>query len=368
MRACDACLRRAHLIGLLSPRVAGLLERPGRRPAGLLGLPEDELLAAIAGSRKGTVRQALDHFRPDEERGRLAGFDVHAVCRHDASYPRPLGDLEDPPAVLFSTATSPPPERDPAVTVVGTRAASPYGLEVAYELGRGLGAAGVTVVSGLALGIDAAAHRGCLDAGGFAAAVLGGGVDIPYPLQNLELYRRLREEGAVLSEMPPGQRPYKWSFPARNRIMAGLAQMTLLVEAADPSGSLITAEFARDLGRAVAAVPGRVTSRVSVGTNGLLRDGAIPVTSAQDVLDELFGVGMRTAPAEAPREPLDPGLEKILAGIEGGRSVGELADFAGLSPREARAALARLEAQGLIVRSGLGTYERTATPGFAALR
>jgi DNA processing protein len=186
-------------------------------------------------------------------------------------------------------------------------------------------------------------------------------VDIAYPRQNLNLYRRLRAEGAVLSEMPPGQRPFRWSFPARNRIMAGLAQMTLLVEAADPSGSLITAEFARDLGRAVAAVPGRVTSRVSAGTNGLLRDGAILVTGPQDVLDELFGVGMRQAPvAEARRPPLEPRLEKVLAGVEEGRSVGEIATSAGLTAAEARSALARLEAQGLIVRSGLGSYERAA--------
>jgi DNA processing protein len=159
--------------------------------------------------------------------------------------------------------------------------------------------------------------------------------------------------------MPPGQRPFKWSFPARNRIMAGLAQMTLLVEAANPSGSLITAEFARDLGRAVAAVPGRVTSRVSAGTNGLLRDGAILVTGAQDVLDELFGVGMRTAAGPAPA-PTDPALAQVLAGIEDGRSAGEIALAAGLSPGETRAALARLEAEGLVRRSGLGGYERAA--------
>jgi DNA processing protein len=358
--ACDACLRRAHLVGLLAPRIAGLLDRPGRRPAGLLRLPEDELLAAVGGGRVGDLRAAMARFRPAEERERLERLSIHALCRHDASYPRPLGDLEDPPAVLFSTALPALSERDPSVTVVGTRAASPYGLEVAYELGRGLGAAGVTVVSGLALGIDAAAHRGCLDAGGAAAAVLGGGVDVPYPRRNLRLYRRLRAEGAVLSEMPPGQRPFRWSFPARNRIMAGLAQMTVLVEAADPSGSLITAEFARDLGRAVGAVPGRVTSLVAAGTNGLLRDGAILVTGPQDVLDELFGVGVREAKSAPAGAPCDPGLEKVLAGVENGGSVGEIAGAAQLSAAQTRAALARLEARGLIVRSGLGRYERAA--------
>jgi len=214
------------------------------------------------------------------------------------------------------------------------------------------------VVSGLALGIDAAAHRGCLDAGGRAVAVLAGGVDVPYPQQNRRLYERIARDGAIVSELPPGVRPYRWSFPARNRIMAGLADLTVLVEAANPSGSLITADFARDIGRAVGAVPGRVTSRFAAGTNGLLRDGAVPITGAQDVLDELFGVGVRElAEVELPK---DPALRLVLDGIEAGHNLGEIADRAGLPVREARAAVARLEAGGLVKRSGLGFYERSA--------
>ena len=360
MRACDECLRRAWLLGLLAPRIAALLERPRPRPAGLLALPEDELLSAVAGRDRTRASSELDRFRPDAERERLERLDVHAACRHDPSYPQPLEVLDDPPAVLFSTADPPLPERDPAVTVVGARAASPYGLEVAYELGRGLGAAGVTVVSGLALGIDAAAHRGCLDAGCSAAAVLGGGVDRPYPRHNLDLYERLRDQGSVLSEMPPGQRPFRWSFPARNRIMAALGGVTVLVEAADPSGSLITAAFARDLGRPVGAVPGRVTSHLAAGANGLLRDGAIPVTCTQDVLDELFGVGTRTVPGRAPPPSLDPTLQQVLEGVDAGRTPGEIGAACGLSAAATRGALARLEAEGLVARSGLGGYERRA--------
>ena len=179
------------------------------------------------------------------------------------------------------------------MAIVGTRNPSPYGREVAHSLGRGLGAAGVPVVSGLALGIDATAHRGCLAGGGLPVAVLACGPDVAYPRRHRALHRDVCARGAVLSELPPGVQPFRWSFPARNRIMAGLARMTVVVEAADPSGSLITSDFARDLGRSVAAVPGHVTARMARGTNGLLRDGAVPVTGPADVLDELFGAGVR---------------------------------------------------------------------------
>jgi DNA processing protein len=354
--ACDACLRRSHLLGLLAPRIAGLLDRPGSRSAGVLALPERELIDAVAGDAGEEVEAALRCFDAELARAALASSRIEAYCRHRPGFPHQLGDLHDPPCVLFALGEL--PELDRSVAVVGARSASPYGLEVAYELGRGLGAAGLTVVSGLALGIDAAAHRGCLDGGGRAVAVLAGGVDVPYPRQNQRLYERIAANGAVVSELPPGVRPYRWSFPARNRIMAGLAELTLLVEAADPSGSLITAEFARDIGRAVGAVPGRVTSRFAAGTNGLLRDGAVPITGAQDVLDELFGAGVRElAAAVLPR---DPALLRVLEGVEAGRNLSEIADRAGLAVREARAALARLEADGLVKRSGLGSYERAA--------
>jgi DNA processing protein len=359
LNSCDDCLRRSHLIGLVAPRIAGLLDRPGARSAGLLALTDDQLIEATGG---GQAHAELRRFDPAAERRRLESLAVFAACRHDETYPGALADLTDPPAVLFSTSQKPlsPEERGPAVSIVGTRAASPYGLEVAYALGRGLGAAGVPVVSGLALGVDAAAHRGCLDAGGQTIAVLAGGVDVPYPRQNRRLHKRIAETGAVISEMPPGQRPFRWSFPARNRIMAGLADMAVIVEAADPSGSLITAEFARDLGRAVGAVPGRITARTAAGTNGLLRDGAIPVTGVQDVLDELFGAGMRRA--EVGERPGLPGpLRSVLDGVEADLTAGAIAERVGLPSGEVRAALAQLEARGLVALSGIGRYERRHT-------
>jgi DNA processing protein len=354
MTACDRCLRRAQLIGLLAPRIAGLLD-PRRRASGLLALDDADLVRAVCGSDDRDARCFLERFDPTRARERLAELGLRATCRHGDGYPAALRDLSDPPAALFSTG--PLPDGDPPVAIVGTRAPSPYGLEVATSLGRSLGAAGVVVVSGLALGVDAAAHRGCLEGGGTPVAVLAGGPETPYPRRNAALYRRVGEQGVVLSEMPPGQPAMKWAFPARNRIMAGLAAMTVLVEAADPSGSLITAEFARDLGRPVGAVPGRITSRVAAGTNALLRDGAVPVTSAEDVLDELFGAGMRKVARPDPLERLDPTHARILDAVESGRSLDAVARAAGVSAAEARAALGRLEADGHVFRS-LGGYER----------
>lgn len=368
--ACDACLRRGYLIGHLAGSIARLLDHPRRRAPGLLALAEDQLIAAVAGEGADDARAFLEAFDAGAARDLLRSASVEAFCRHAETYPASLLSLGDPPAVLFLMGArrrlgclEPEPA---AVALVGTRNPSPYGLEMAYELGRGLGAAGVTVVSGLAIGIDAAAHRGCVDAGGPAVAVLAGGPDVPYPWTNRRLYDRIRAGGAVVSELPPGQRAYRWSFPARNRIMAGLASITVVVEAADPSGSLITSVFAGDLGRTVAAVPGRVTSRYSAGSNRLLADGARMVTSAQDLLDELFGVGQlgpsppERAAAWAPTAGAahDELHERVLDALEAGLGIDGVCANSGLPAREARALLARLEASGRLRRDGLGVYHR----------
>jgi DNA processing protein len=362
--ACDACLRRAFLIAHLAPRIAGLLGGGGRRATGLLTLPEEELIAAAAGRRVEQALAFLDALDVDYERRRLSAAHVVTVCGHADAYPPPLRDLVDPPAVMFGVGRAEVLSLladEPAVTVVGTRRASPYGTEVAYALGRGLGASGVPVVSGLALGVDGTAHRGCLDGGGVPVAVVGSGPDVIYPRRHRRLHERVQESGLVLAELPPGTEPYRWSFPARNRIMAGLAQMTLVVEAADPSGSLITADFAKDLGRCVAAVPGRVTSSVARGTNNLLKDGATPISGTEDVLDELFGVGARAVrDLDAKPEPDDPLLLKVLEAVDGCDSVETVARATGQTAAETRAALGRLEAEGYLVRRDLGGWERTA--------
>jgi DNA processing protein len=363
--ACDGCLRRAFLVAHLAPRIAGLLDHAAARIPGLLALPDDAFVAAAAGEDREGAWAFLEEFEVGWAREALEGLQVLALCRHADEYPAPVQQLADPPAVLFGMGgmgALRALREDPAVTVVGSRRASPYGSEVAYALGRGLGAAGVPVVSGLAVGIDGTAHRGCLDASGVTVAVLACGPDVVYPRRHKRLYERIRAGGIVLSELPPGTRPFRWSFPARNRIMAALARMTVVVEAAEPSGSLITADFARDLGRAVAAVPGRVTSSVARGTNGLLKDGAVPVTRTEDVLDELFGVGVRRAPpfADATPEPADPRQRAVLEAAERFSSIDAIARELGLSASDVRAVLGRLEAEGWLVRRDLGGWERAA--------
>ena len=363
--SCDPCLRRALLVAHLAPRIAGLLGRGDRRTHGLLGLSEHELIAAAAGRHVEGALAFLDALDVAGERGRLTEAGFLVACAHSPRYPPLLHDLPDAPAVLFGAGCRKALElliEEPVVTVVGTRRASPYGTEVAYALGRGLGASGVPVVSGLALGVDGTAHRGCLDGGGVPVAVVAGGPDVVYPRRHRSLHERIREAGVVLSERPPGTEPYRWSFPARNRIMAGLARMTLVVEAADPSGSLITAEFARDLGRCVAAVPGRVTSSLARGTNNLLRDGATPISGTEDVLDELFGVGVRAAPDPpgARGELSDSGLRAVLDAADTHESVEAVARATGRTVPETRAALGRLEADGHLVRRDLGGWERAA--------
>jgi len=187
-----------------------------------------------------------------------------------------------------------------AVTVVGARKASTYGREVARELGRRLAEAGLIVISGLAFGIDACAHRGALDAG-TTVAVRGCAADAPYPAAHRSLWRRISERGLVLSELPPGCGAWRWSFRARNRIMAALSGVTVVVEASERSGSLLTADLAADLGRDVGAVPGPVNSRLSAGPNDLLAGGACLVREAQDVLDAMLGSGVGPTRPSGPR-------------------------------------------------------------------
>ena len=291
---CSACLRWSALIGFLAPRLAAVLGDTDQRLGGALSLAEEDLITAVAGRQADRARRFASGFEASGARRALAGKALEAVCRHSKHYPGTLLALADPPPVLYLTGALGRLEEltsGPVATLVGTRTPSRYSLAVAHELGRGLAVAGVTVVSGLALGVDAAAHRGALAGGGKPLAVLAGGADVPYPRANRHLYEEVRSSGLVVSELPPGQRPLRWSFPARNRIMAGLARLTIVIEAAESSGTLITAEFAAQLGREVGAVPGQVTSWLAAGSNRLLREGAAVIRSPQDALDELFGVG-----------------------------------------------------------------------------
>jgi len=223
-------------------------------------------------------------------------------------------------------------------------------------LGRELAAAGLVVVSGLARGVDAEAHRGALDAGGTTIAVLGCGIDRDYPGAHAELARRIGERGLVVSEYEQGVEPAPWRFPARNRIIAGLCAATVVVEARERSGALITADFALEDGREVMAVPGEITSALSAGTNALLRLGATPVTGPADVLEAL-GLTLSVA-ASVESEPT--GAAGVVLGQvrEGAASIDELARATGLAPGEVAAALIELELAGRVSESD-GVYRST---------
>jgi DNA processing protein len=278
------------------------------------------------------------------------------IRRAAAGYPSLLAELPDPPASLFVRG-QPDVLALPAIAVVGARSCSAYGAQVARSLARELSAAGVVVVSGLARGVDGEAHRGALEAGGVTVAVLGCGIDRDYPRSHTELGRRIVGSGAVVSEYPAGVDPAPWRFPARNRIIAGLALATVVVEARERSGALITADFALELGRDVFAVPGEITSALSAGTNDLLRQGAAPLTSARDVFDALgMEHEVRAAPDVSAKAAA---LLSLLA--DGARPVDELIRASTLLSGDVAAALVELELAGLVAQSD-GVY-RSFSPG-----
>lgn len=298
----------------------------------------------------------LRRFDAEAYRRGLAQRGLRWIGRSDPAYPPRLRAIHDPPAGLFVRGSAPLAllER-PSVGIVGARACSSYGAGVAASLARDLAAAGVVVVSGLARGVDAAAHRGALEVG-LTVAVLGCGVDRDYPRAHAQLASRVVEDGLILSEYAPGVEPATWRFPARNRIVAGLTAATIVVEARERSGALITADFALDEGREVFAVPGEITSHLSIGTNALLRLGAIPVTCAGDVL-EVLGIDPDTRGSEdAPSGPAEPRLAAIHAAVvDAPTTVDELVRRTGLPASEVASALTELELLGLISQSG-GRY------------
>lgn len=270
---------------------------------------------------------------------------ILSIRRRDPLFPSLLAAIHDPPPVLFlrGSADAALLER-PAIALVGARACSSYGRAVTRSLARDLAAAGLVVVSGMARGIDGEAHRGALDAGGVTVAVLGCGVDRDYPAAHSELARRICEAGLVVSEYEPGVEPAPWRFPARNRIIAGLCRATVVIEARERSGALITADFALEEGREVLAVPGEITSALSAGTNALLRLGATPVTCAADVL-EVFGIEPTKPPAVALAGVAGALLERLGAGA---LTADELLRAAGVDPGAGSAALIELELAGRV--------------------
>jgi DNA processing protein len=358
MTACDDCLRRAALIAALAGRLQVEFKRRSA-PARVLALPDAELLD-VAGSTDARRRYA--RFDAPSARAAAAAAGLTTVCRCRAEYPERLRDLADPPAVLHVLGDPEALAAQDGVAVVGARRASDYGLAVARALGRGLSAAGVPVVSGLALGIDSAAHAGALGAPGLTIGVLAGSAHVPYPVAGGRLHAAVAARGAVVSEMPPGAEAHRWCFVARNRLIAALTAATVVVQAAERSGSLTTADFAAEVGRVVAAVPGQVTSRLSAGTHALIQSGAPLVRDPADVIELLAAETGRTyaEPDRTATIALAPPLAALLAAVEDGR--GSLGELVG-DPAEARATLAglgELERLGLIRRGFAGRWERAA--------
>ena len=362
-RACERCLRRAWLIAGLSPRIERALEgAPGRRTGELLALRDSELRGALP--RGGASDRLEETPSLAAIREAIVSADAWDCCRHDDGYPAPLRDLEaQAPACLFGRGNPRRLERlseDGRVTVVGSRRPSGHGRETAILLGRELAAAGLVVVSGMALGIDSCAHEGALAANGATVAILGSGPDVPHPARMRRLYEEIVRDGLVLAELPPGVQARRWTFPARNRIMAALGELVVVVEARHRSGSLITADLAQELGRELGALPGRVRTSPAGGTNQLLRDGAQVIRSGQDALDSLLGAGVAEAKAALPGPALEPELAEILELVEGGAgNLDAVARGGGLGASATAVALTRLELLGYVRVDGSGRYERT---------
>ena len=283
---------------------------------------------------------------------------VRAVDWSDPAYPRQLAAIDDPPPVLWVRG-EPAKLSRPAVAVVGSRAGSPYACAVAERLAAGLAERDVAVVSGLARGVDAAAHRGALAGGGPTVAVLGSGVDVVYPPEHAALAGAVAAEGALVSELGPGAPPLRHHFPRRNRILSGLSLAVVVVEAAARSGSLITARCAAEQGREVMAVPGNVLSGRSRGSHRLIRDGARIVETAEDVLDEIGLAPPAASPAPAPDET-DP----VLAQMEPGDpcDLDALAARSGLEAPVLLVRLTELELRGSVTRVGPGRFVRSPPP------
>lgn len=314
-----------------------------------------------------TVTGWREHFDLAREEDRMAKAATTFITTRDAAYPKLLKEIHDPPIGLYRKGAY--DFTHPCIAIVGSRRTTLYGQGVAKKLGAELGRLGFCVVSGLARGIDTAAHEGALSVGGKTAAVLGCGIDIVYPPENLALYRQIEERGAILSEFPFGRRADRQSFPMRNRVVAGMCEAIVVVETDVSGGSMITARFAGEQGRLIFAVPGRIDQNTSAGCHQLIRDGATLLTSVDDILNELnYLGGLRPQPI-----PAKPGTEtaaatpgsltepeaKVLTAFAGGALLtpDAVAAQTGLPAAEVSATLLMLELKRTVVRHADGTFE-----------
>ena len=295
----------------------------------------------------------------DEEMERIEGAGITVLTRASPEYPRLLAEIPAPPPVLYVKGEI-ITEDAVGVAIVGTRRLTSYGREVTARLAGDLAAAGVTIVSGLARGIDGIAHHAALRAGGRTIAVLGSGVDVIYPPEHRNLAGQIVEGGALVSDYAPGRKPDAQNFPARNRIISGLTVGVIVVEAPARSGALITTDFAADQGREVFVVPGNILSPASAGCHRLLREGARIVTSADDVLEDL-NLGRRQEQAAVQQAlPLDDQERKVLALLTAEpQHIDEIAAAANLPIAGISATLVTMELKGLLRNAGAQHYVRT---------
>lgn len=302
------------------------------------------------------ARQKLD-LRAEWEHYQRSGFS--ALTLLDENYPANLRQIDAPPPLIFVRGELFDTD-EVAVALVGTRRATSYGREVAHNVATELAQAGVTVVSGLALGVDTVAHRAALEAGGRTIAVLGSGVDQIYPAQNHQLALEIERNGALVSEYPIGTRPMAANFPPRNRIISGLSRSVVIVEASQQSGALITAEFALDQGRELFAVPGSILHPGSSGCNELIRNGAAPLLSTNDLLEQLNimrALEQKEVRRTVPADPLEAKLLEYIS-LEP-LHIDEIVRRSSLSAPQVTGLLAMMELKGMIRQVGIMNYVKS---------
>ncbi|OHE89276.1 MAG: DNA protecting protein DprA [Verrucomicrobia bacterium RIFCSPLOWO2_12_FULL_64_8] len=343
-----------------------LLEELGGDPRAIFaaGARRIEAVKGVGPVISRTITRWPENFDLAREEKKLADAGATFVTPRDDAYPKLLQQIHDPPIGLYRKGTF--AFGQPCVALVGSRRATLYGQTMAKKLGAELAERGFCVVSGLARGIDTAAHEGALLVGGRTAAVLGTGLDLIYPPENLDLYRRIAETGAVLSEFPFGRRADRQSFAMRNRIVAGLCEAVVVVESDVDGGAMITARFAGEYGRLIFAVPGRIDQPSSRGCHQLIRDGATLLTSVDDILAELnYLDGLRPAPLPATGgegfslQGLNETEQRVLECFRGGSvlSIDALVGLTQLPAHELGATLMLLELKKLVVKRADGAFE-----------
>ncbi|NJK80361.1 MAG: DNA-protecting protein DprA [Chloroflexaceae bacterium] len=342
-------------------RLARLIERCGSVEAAWQASAADLLAVGIDARSSAALAAARQQIDLESELERIAALGVRLVALEDPDYPALLAQLETAPPLLYVRGDFTPTD-EWAIAVVGTRSPTSYGKEATRHIVGTLARRGVTIISGLALGIDSVAHEVALEAGGRTIGVLGCGIDLIYPERNRALAERMMQQGAVISDYPVGTRPLSANFPPRNRIISGLARGVLVVEAGEKSGALITVEFALQQGREVFAVPGSIFNRTSHGTHRLIRNGAALVAGAEDILEVL---NMTAAPIQQeialalPDDPDDPTEATLLAHMSGEpQHVDVLTRASGLPAAKVSAALAMLELKGYVRQVAAMEYVR----------